>query len=466
MLKHISALFFFLIFILSISSISKADVTGSFNLNIDLIPVGTQTEAVKFYIDFQSNLVTNITLSGMTLGADIGFGVTGLEFAILTLFVDFGAMVFEDQFVFAPPFGCGLVGPGLSNSNGALVDEDDDLTSECPGNEVFRVGDGNADGLVDNAVGFVKKRIELEMNIAGLVLHNLAIFEDVDFPDISGFSSHEHDHIGPGGGATNPSLYFVGRVNNTVNDQTPTFGFGDVITISGETVSGIMVTGTTAICASGISSIKKKVWEYEVNEACTTQFTQGNVTPLMFDRETLSLENITFAGVTVNINTIFLPLKPISATITASFSAFGFADVTVSLSTDDITSISIGTIVTSILSENISLTLIDVFGDLKIDAATAVFFTVLNAAQSPASLVGTITLGTQGITSASVSLGVNRGPLSLNTATSFTGSGSLSWSATSFRLSIVTNAGIVLGVRLRFSPSGIADTNFTLGVVF
>src|SRR5574337_35581 len=166
----LSVLLAFLLFS-GIAAVSKADVTGSFDIHITLNPEGNQTEAVKFFIDFQSNLVVNVTLSGLTFGADLGFGVTGVEFAILSLTTNLGALAVNDDFVFATPFGCSLV-PGT-------------WSGQRDGANVGPIGD----------VGFVKKRIELELNIAGITLTNLALFEDVDFPDIQGGSNHEHDHF-------------------------------------------------------------------------------------------------------------------------------------------------------------------------------------------------------------------------------------------------------------------------------
>src|SRR3990172_7882121 len=95
-----------LLMVVGFTAMTKADVTGSFDIHITLSPEGTQTEAVKFFIDFQSNLQINVTLSGLTFSADLGFGTTGVEFAILGLTTNLGALAIHDDFVFAPPFGC------------------------------------------------------------------------------------------------------------------------------------------------------------------------------------------------------------------------------------------------------------------------------------------------------------------------------------------------------------------------
>src|SRR3990172_1345409 len=278
-----------LLMVVGFTAMTKADVTGSFDIHITLNPEGNQTEAVKFYIDFQSNLQINVTLSGLPFSAALGFGTTGVEFAILGVTTNLGALSIHDDFVFAPPFGCAAYG---NSSAPTVLDAAANAGGQCAGINVFPAGDGDGDGVVDNAVGFVKKRIEMELNIAGITLTNLALFEDVDFPDINGTNNHEHDHASGDG----TQVYFVGQTNNTVDDQTPTYGFGDVITLSGQTVSGITVTGSTTICASGTNTIKKRSWPYEVNKACTAalgyyvtkggpfvEIEGGAKTPLLFE---------------------------------------------------------------------------------------------------------------------------------------------------------------------------------------
>src|SRR5574337_948947 len=97
-----------LILFVGFTAVTKADVTGSFDIHITINPEGKQTEAVRFVFDLQSNLVINVTLSGLTFGADLGFGTTGVEFAILSLNTNLGALAVNDDFVFASPFGCTL----------------------------------------------------------------------------------------------------------------------------------------------------------------------------------------------------------------------------------------------------------------------------------------------------------------------------------------------------------------------
>ena len=442
-------------------SFTQADVTGSFGVDINMTPMGKQTEAVKFFIDFQSNLQVNVTISGLTLGADLGFGVTGVEFAVLSLTTNLGALAVSDQFVFAGAFGCSTF--DAADSNAAAI------AGTCPNENTVAIGDGNGDGAIDNAVGFVKKRINLELNIAGITLSNLALFEDVDFPDITGtsggVSDHEHDHF------TSANPYFLNDTDTVVDNQTPTYGFGDVVSISGQTVSGITVSGETALCASGTNRIKKKSWSYEVNKACTAASASpidlGAKTPLMFEQEKLNLSGIDFGGgVVVDVATTFKPGTPLSSTITAKFSVLNLADVTTTLSSTNITNLSLDSIVTNVSSGNLSLTLTDTGGDLQIDKTVAVLSTTLNANQNPASFTTTITTTkSSGITNASFALGVTRGTLSVDSTTTFGGTGNLAWSSTSFTVSAVSGD-INFSAGLTYAQSGVSQTKLSGSVSF
>ena len=451
MSRRILSALLVLVLVAGFMSVAKADVTGSFDIDITLIPEGAQTEAVKFDIDFQANLQLNITLSGITFGADLGFGVTGVEFAVLSLTTNLGALAVFDQFVFAEPFGC-FAFPA---------------TGQCSGQLVAPIGDGDGDGVIDRAVGFVKKRIQLELNIAGITLTNLALFEDVDFPDIQGGGDHEHDHF------DTVTPYFVGQINETVDDQTPTFGFGDVISISGQTVSGITVTGATALCASGRNYIKKRSWTWEVNEACTAGFGNGTTpleggakTPLLFEQEDLTISGIELGGVTIDISTTFRPLAPISSVITASTNILDLADVTATFTSNNITSLSLSSITAVLVSGNLTLVLVDLGGDLSLDQSIAVLSVVLNPNQNPADFAVTLSATNTGLSAASFSLGISRGNINLDSTTTFSGSGTLNWSSTSFSIDVDGGGGINFGADFSYTPTGMGPTSISLGITF
>ena len=475
MSRSVLSVFLALLVLSGLSVLSKADVTGSFGIHVTLYGEGitvlgrAQTESVKLNIDLQTNLQVNVTLSGLTLSADLGFGTTGVEFAILGLTTNLGALAIHDDFVFAPPFGCTLFTP---SGNATLLDDADNFSGQCPGFNVVPIGDGDGDGVVDNAVGFVKKRIKMELNIAGITLTNWALFEDVDFPDINGSDSHEHDHS-----AGAPKVYYVGQNNSVVDDQTPTYGFGDVINLTGQTVSGITITSGTKLCASGTNTIKKRSWPFEVNKACTASL--GNIldpaiedgakTPLLFEEELLGIEGLEIGGVTIDTYTAWRPnqVNGLTTEIEASFSLLDLADVVVTMTSNNITALSLDEIDVVVSSGNLTLVMIDFGGDLSIDFTEVVLAVVLNPNQNPADLVIDIVAEAgAGITSASFSLGVSRGPLSFDTTTVFAGAGALEWESTSFSLSVDTGSGISFGAEFEYTPNGMGDLNIQLGVVF
>jgi len=462
--RRILSAFLALILVAGFATISKADVTGSFDLNIAMIAMGTQTEAVQFSFDIQANLQVNVTLSGLTVGADIGFGTTGIEFAILNLNTSLGALQVNDQFVFAEPFGCALyTGGGVSNSAAGGP------SGQCSGENVVAIGDGDGDGVIDRAVGFVKKRIGLELNIAGITLNNLAIFEDVDFPDIQGGSAHEHDHF------DGTLAYDLSGVNSVIDDQTPTFGFGDVITISGQTVSGISVTGRTAFCANGRNYIKKRSFQWEVNAACTAGFGNGSTpleggakTPLLFEREDLIISGVELGGISFDLSTTFIPLQPLSSVLNASFNLLDLADITATLTSTNITNLAFDSLSVSVTSGNLTVSLNDNDGDFQFDGTSSSLSLVLNPNQNPADLTIGLVSGATGLSSASFALGISRGILGLDTTTSFSGdgTGNLDWTGTSFALSVDYGNGFSLSANAGFSPSGIGTVTINMGVTF
>lgn len=454
------------LFVAFFSTATLADVTGSFDLQFDLVPEGTQTEAVEFFFDLKANLMLNVTLSGLTIGADLGFGTTGLEFGIVSLETNLGALGVMDQFVFAAPFSCALFPVGISNDSGGI-------SGQCPGDSVVSIGDGNGDGIADNAIGFVKKRIFMTMNLAGITWSNLAIFEDVDFPDIQGLTggvlAHEPDHF-------NGVLYDLSSINSIVDDQTPTFGFGDVITITGQTISGITVTNTVALCASNNNFLKNRNFQWEVNKTCTAQFglnttaiENGAKTPLLFEQETLQVSGIDFGGVNLDTSVTFVPLQPISASTTVAFSLADLASITTTFNSDNITSFELTNLTTTIASGNLNIAITDNNIDFQFDRVVATLSVVLNPNQNPADLDITLISDTNGLSSVSLGFGFTRGILKLDatsTLSDVNSNGELNWTQTVLALTATYDSSVALTATSDFSPNGLGQTSIQLGITF
>ena len=260
------------------SATTKADVTGSFGVNILFAPIActnvivgpAQTptnladqpcERTVYRIDFETDLNINIAISGLTMGIHSHLGNTGLEDVILSFAATLGALDIADDFVFAQPFG-------------AIIDGDGQVNYACY---------ENAPGSGECDLFFVKKRVSATISLGGVTFENLAILEDVNFPDCN---------VVPGlGCVTKPA-----GGTYTVEDQA--FGFGDVISITGQTPSGITVTGITGICAEqGYNLIKKHYWSYTVNPDCAAgEQAPSPKPPLFFDFEKIYIEGIPLAA--------------------------------------------------------------------------------------------------------------------------------------------------------------------------
>ena len=451
---------------LGVSVAGKADVTGLFEIDLSLAPQTNSQESVPFFFDMQTNLQVNVTISGMIFGMDIGFGTTGMEFAIISIGTNLGALAIKDEFVFAPPFGCGA--PTWVGVSATLSDNGDGgIKGQCPGRFVRTIG--SLDGSTSNgAIAFVKKRVDLQLDIAGVSFGVLALFEDVDFPDIYGLGvcdatadpecDHEHDHF------LNTDLYYVASHDNIVDNQTPSFGFGTILTISGQTVSGITVTGITGICADSMKNnrIKKRKFAGEVNKGCVSE--DG---PLFaFDIEKLYIEGIEIGGVNFSHRIQFKPLQPVSAAIDMSFSLGGLADVKGSFESSNLLSLIIDSITVSLTAGSFSLLLEDVDANLEFDRTTAHLSLTLNPNQNPAGFAST-TIAERGIgvQSQEFELTVTRSGLTIALSTTLTQNGSgLSWDNTTFTLSAKLNV-ITLSSNVVFDTSGlqVGALNFSVG---
>lgn len=504
--------------LIGFSSLTKADVTGNFDIHINLTPDNTKFEAVTFNIDFQSNLNVNITTSGLTIGADLGFGTPGIEFAIVSLDTNLGALHLHDEFIFASPFGCANF-PAKGTCAPAMT---------------VPIGDGDGDGVIDNAVGFVAKRVYIDINIAGISISNLAIFEDVDFPDIEVSDDHEADHFMVGANSADseyydeytytdyveelddedePVRYDLSTTDVYVDNNVPTFGFGDVITIKGQTVSGVTVIGSTYLCASNRLYIKKRNWDTEVNKTCTAAFGMtepeitpeeeydeeydnefegnpeydpeyeeemedqtpefpviegGAKTPLLFEKETLKILGLEFAGMLFDVEANFIPLEPLTAKLATSFQVFRVVDVDVEFTLADVTRLNISGLEANIVSDYLDITLIDNEGDLKFDSSEITFSSILNVRYNPAEFMLTLNTDHYGLKSVKGTLGINYGYFTFDTYTKFGNpvDGELHWEETSFNFGFNSQNHLAMGFEILYAAEGLQEANILLGFGF
>jgi hypothetical protein len=458
-----------LLLTVAVVQVGLADVTGLFSIDLTLTPQTNSHEAVPFYFDLQTNLQVNITISGMTLAMDLGFGTTGLEFALVSIGTNLGALSLKDDFVFATPFGCAA--PSWIGVLATLSDDTDGgIVGQCTGPFVSPIGSANG-STKDNALAFVKKRVELQLDIAGISFNVLALFEDVDFPDIHGAknqngigdidgSDHEHDHFGVN------DLYFVSMSDVVVDNQTPSFGFGTILTLSGQTVSGISVTGITGICANNMfkNRIKKRKFPGEVNKGCVTE----NGPVFAFDLQKLHIEGIEVGGVQLSTWMIFTPLFPISATTELAFSLGGMADIKGTFTSSDIATFMIDSIKVSIAGGNFSLLLEDVDANLDFDRATMENSIILNPNQNPAAFTSiSVAEAGIGLVSQELILRITRSGLTgvISTLLLQDGIGGVTWDNTSFTLSADLNF-FTFSSDIGFGIDGLRDGKLSLTVDF
>lgn len=224
---------------------------GSLDLKATLRPEGKQSESVKFTADVESNLRLNVTLSGLSAGVDLGFGVTGAEFGVLNLKGFLGGVDLDDQFVFAAPF------------------------------------DFKKRVLLGGRVSFVKKRVRTRLNLLGLLIDNLAIFENTKFKQP-----------------------FVNEAEALEAVQSPSFRFGDLLTLVGRTAPGIPIRMVFGLCAdpSRPNVIKKRVFSTSVCDADTLPFIVSQ----------MRLGPIDWGGIQVSSSLELRPDKPLRQTLSAN----------------------------------------------------------------------------------------------------------------------------------------------------
>lgn len=338
-------------------------------IDLSLSPLSVSKETTSLLFDLETNLDLNIAIGDLTFRSDTGVGITGVEFQVFEFSAQLGDVFLISQYVFGTPFAL----PPIDNDGDGRLNEDplgDANGDGCPGvcgvdddgdtlTDEGNPSDDDEDGLVDEdlaeprrAIGpllLAKKRVTATLTISGLTIENLAILEDVNFPDpdTSTLTSYQ------------------------ASDQF--FAFGDMIQVSGQTAGGVSFVFITGISVDPqqTNKIKKRFFPGKVQRDEKLGFTV----------EKIKIESLILGGIIFGSETVFRPSAPFQEILTLRFSLADLATVTAVASWTDISapqlqgaSIVIATpniILITTLDANLNVTSQNAIATLSINGAIA-----------------------------------------------------------------------------------------------
>ena len=410
-----------LVFCFAVSHTAQADVTGFFQVAADIIPQSTGVGSTAVQIDFQNELTFTLQLGPFGWNFHGHGGITGLEDIITSFFFAYGGFKIEPSIVIAQPFQLLFTPTGFP-------------IPTCLPNAV---GSGQCDLL------FVSQRIDTSISFAGITLRNITLFEDTTFPD--------------------PTL--PKPPNAAYSVQSQSFGFGDVISVEGQTTGGVVIHAATGICAQNTDKrLKKHNLMYAVNRDCAPGATTD--LPFFFDFESLSITSIPLtpsltASMAINCVTIFQCL--FSNTISLMG---GPVPLSASIILDDLFTLDVQSLSVTLTQGSGSLTLqIGSAGSISMSSINLSF--LLNPDTNPGRL-NLFLSGAPGvgINDLTASFSVNRLGLTTTGSARFTGTAG-SFDLSSFAVQSTTQLGVVnLFVRGSFAMHGLELLTFRASVNF
>lgn len=225
----------------------NADVTGSVISHIAIEPAGGSTELPPLRFDPSTALNVKLSTSGLNTSLHSHWGLAGVEDVLITARATLGAVTLASETVFG------------RFSGACRKNTDTDETCETLKNDPVPTSD---ELLV------LKERITTRLSLGGFQLRHLSMVEDVAFPQVVSSQTH--------------------------SASMQRFGFGSVVTLEGETPSGVSILARTGICAArSPNTIKHHAFPFEVNPDCVNE---GTAKPnLLFDFEELVVEDIPVA---------------------------------------------------------------------------------------------------------------------------------------------------------------------------
>lgn len=393
----------------------QADVTGSFGTHIAVIPQTTASEVSLIDFDIQNELNVTLVISGLSATLHSHFGIAGVEDLIVSTHSTLGSLDISSDVVFGRFLGSCFPFSVFFNSC---------LTESNIFNEVLPISD---------SLLFVKKRVEASIHIGGIAIRNLSIFEDVNF-----------------------------RSGDPLAGQTQDFAFGDVITLTGATPSGISLMFQSGICAEkNANVIKKHYFPYRVNEDCATEPKPD----FLFDFEMIQIEGIPIApNVTAGAIINCLTILGCDLFVDISF-AGGPIPFSTFLSFTDLLSLSFGGAQLIFQSGGGTMTLsispLGIFSSISI-AINA----TLNPDRNPATLILRATaVPGMGLIEAGIDLVIQRSNLSLLISADFAGGPPAEFEDITFGLRVPSSL-IDLESTATFDRAGLVRADFWLTVKF
>ena len=370
---------------------AQADVTGSFTTHVQFWPQTTASEIEQLEFDIQNEINLTVLVSGLSTTLHSHFGLAGVEDVQLTYAATLGALDIKGTFVFARFAGA------------------------CFRTDAATGGDGSS--CIDSALGvqawdvfpdkgelhFVKKRVTASASLGGVTVSNLAIFEDTNFRQPTP--------------TVQPSDTDAGILS-----QTPAYAFGDVISLAGQTPSGVSISASTGVCAElAPNVIKKHDWQYRVNADCADDLVGESKPNLAFDFETLNISGIPIAsGVTSSASVVCFQTSACTLTNTFNFSGVGPVPFTVDFFFTDLFSFTFDA-ATLTFSTGAGTIEIDITDTGTIAAVEVDLSTTINPDTNPATVNVNANFdpGT-GLTDADVSMSVTRSDIDFTIVANFT----------------------------------------------
>lgn len=224
-----------------------ADVTGSLATHVAIEPIDVSMETSTLRFDLSTTLEVTASFSGLRTKLHTHWGLAGVEDVILKAEATLGAVTLASESVW------GRFSAACQENAG--IDE----TCEALKNDPTPT----ADRLL-----FLKERITTRVSLGGFQLHNLTMIEDVAFPQVASSQTH--------------------------SASMQRFGVGSLVTVEGETLSGVSIRARTGICVSrSPNTVKHHSFPFEVNPDCVDE---GAAKPdLGFDFEAFRVEDIPIA---------------------------------------------------------------------------------------------------------------------------------------------------------------------------